>query len=355
MSLPFLEFLNLSYNEIKNIEPVAKLKSLNLKYIFLQRNLIEDIEPFLQSYFPALKILRVEGNNINVENEQDEEEKKKKKDIFNKIKKKFSEKFIYKSLKEQIKEFNKKYQLGIYKYDSESNQNNEIPIPEEEKKEEDKLEYQLIPEDGNTNKISIEISEKDVETKIANIVKIDLFDKKCGDKMLKYLFLIITYSSENKIKILKLRNNDIKDASMLARVNFSELRTLDLAVNNIENSDFLIDLKAEKLENLYLDNNYFKNLYPILNVNINTIINSKKLDKVEEKELEQLYKDSEENRSKDVEPLLKAKFKKLKNLSVDNQNVDYDDNNIFPKDNEGKSKKYQLNNQIAFQAESPEY
>jgi hypothetical protein len=173
--------------------------------------------------------------------------------------------------------------------------------------------------------------------------------------MLKYLFLIITYSSENKIKILKLRNNDIKDASMLARVNFSELRTLDLAVNNIENSDFLIDLKAEKLENLYLDNNYFKNLYPILNVNINTIINSKKLDKVEEKELEQLYKDSEENRSKDVEPLLKAKFKKLKNLSVDNQNVDYDDNNIFPKDNEGKSKKYQLNNQIAFQAESPEY
>ena len=213
----------------------------------------------------------------------------------------------------------------------------------------------MIPEDGNTNKISIEISEEDVETKIANIVKIDLFDKKCGDKMLKYLFLIITYSSENKIKILKLRNNDIKDASMLARVNFSELRTLDLAVNNIENSDFLIDLKAEKLENLYLDNNYFKNLYPILNVNINTIINSKKLDKVEEKELEQLYKDSEENRSKDVEPLLKAKFKKLKNLSVDNQNVDYDDNNIIPEDNEGKSKKYKLNNQIAFQAESPEY
>jgi len=56
MSLPFLEFLNLSHNEIQIIEPVAKLKSKNLEYIFLQRNKIKDLENFLGSDFPALKI-----------------------------------------------------------------------------------------------------------------------------------------------------------------------------------------------------------------------------------------------------------------------------------------------------------
>ena len=55
MSLPFLEFLNLSHNKIQIIEPVAKLKSKNLKYIFLQYNIIEDIKTFLESDFPSLK------------------------------------------------------------------------------------------------------------------------------------------------------------------------------------------------------------------------------------------------------------------------------------------------------------
>ena len=323
MSLPFLEFLNLSYNEIENIEPVAKLKSPNLKYIFLQRNKIEDIEPFLQSYFPVLKILRVEGNNIYEENEW-EEKKKMKKEIFNKIMNKFSEKFIYKSLKEQLIVFNKRYNSGIYKYFSKSNQNNEINIPEEEKIE----EFQLIIEDENENKIDIdrdknnnEISEKDVENIVKNIVKIDLYDKKGGDKMLKYLFLIITYASENKIKKLILRNNDIKDASMLARINFSQLKMLDLSVNEIEDSNFLTDLKADNLENLYLGNNHFKNFCPILNIDINEILNSKILNKIEEKDFKNLYKESEENRSKGIKPLLIDKFKKLKTLAVNN-NVD---------------------------------
>ena len=72
MNLPFLEFLNLGHNKIKKIEPIAKLKSKNLQYIFLQNNQIEDIETFLESEFPSLKILRVEDNNIIKENEKDE-------------------------------------------------------------------------------------------------------------------------------------------------------------------------------------------------------------------------------------------------------------------------------------------
>ena len=311
MSLPFLEVLNLSYNKIENIEPVSKLKSKNLKYIFLQRNQIEDIEPFLQSYFPALKILRVEGNNINGENYQDE--KAKKKEIINKIKKKFSEKFIYKSLKEQLIAFNKQYNLGIYKYFSQRYLN----IPEEKKSE----EFQLIIEDGNENKIDIdkyknEISEKDVENIVENIVNIDLSDIKGGDKMLEYLFLIIAYASENKIEKLILRNNNIKDASILTRINFSQLKILDISVNGIKDSNFLTDIKAENLENLYLDNKNFKEFYPKLNVNVNEI-----LSEMEEKEFKDLYIDSEKNLSKDVVPLLKSKFKKLKNCFLNKQNI----------------------------------
>ena len=352
MILPFLEFLNLSNNKIKNIEPIANLKSSNLQYIFLQVNQIEDIGPFSKSYFPALKLLRVEGNNnIDGENEQNEEEKKKKKENFKNIKKKFSEKFIYKSLKEQLIEFIKNYKLGIYKFNSSSNQNNDIHVPAEKECSE---ELQLIPEAGSEDKKTIEDkNEKEVVEIVGNIVKIDLFDKNGGDDILKCLFLIITYSNENKIKLLKLRNNNIKDASMLARINFSELKTLDLAVNEIKDSKFLTDIRAENLVNLYLDNNYFKDFYPILNVDVDEILNSDILKPGEENELKELYKESDANRSKDVEPLLKAKFKKLKNLSINDQNVS-DSNNKKSKDDELKPKNYKYNKECAFQAISPE-
>jgi len=213
MSLPFLEYLNLSFNRIHIIEPVSKLKSNNLEYIFLHCNKIKDIEAFLVSYFPALKILRVEDNNIGVEIEQDEWEKKKTKEILNKINKKYREKFIYKSIEEQIKEFSKKYRLGIYK----------------------------------------------------EIKNIDLCDKKGGDEMLKYLFLIITYQTENKIKYLNLRNNDIKDPSMLSRINFNKLIKLDLGANKIEDLKFLQNMNSENLKELYLDNNLINDICPILN------------------------------------------------------------------------------------------
>jgi len=134
--------------------------------------------------------------------------------------------------------------------------------------------------------------------------------------MLKYLFLIITYTNENKIEKLILRNNDIKDASMLARINFSQLKMLDLAVNEIKDSNFLTVIKAENLENLYLDNKNLKDFYQKLNVNVNEILSEK-----EENEFKDLYIDSEENLSKDVAPLLKSKFKKLKYCSLNNQNI----------------------------------
>lgn len=100
---------------------------------------------------------------------------------------------------------------------------------------------------------------------IEDIVKIDLSNIGGGDEMLKYLFLIITYQPENNIKHLILRNNDIKDPSMLNKINFNKLTKLDLGDNKIEDLNFLQNMKSENLKDLYLDNNLFKVIYPILN------------------------------------------------------------------------------------------
>jgi len=215
MSLPFLEFLNLSHNEIQIIEPITKLNSKNLQYIFLQNNKIEDIETFLESDFPCLKILRVEDNNLNEENGEDEEKKKNRENILKNIDSKYPEKFIFRPIKEIRENFKERFKL--------------------------------------------EISEDNEE--------IDLSDMLCGDGMLKHLFLIITSQNKNKIKKLILRNNKIKDPSILNRINFNKLEILDLAVNEITNINFISDMKAENLKYLYLDNNQIKDIYPILNTN----------------------------------------------------------------------------------------
>jgi hypothetical protein len=218
MSLPFLEFLNLSDNDIKKIEPITKLNAQNLEYIFLQKNIIEDINTLLDSDFGKLKLLRIEDSKFKEENE---EKKNQRSTNLAKIKKNFGERFFFTSMDEHIKQFKK-----ILKLDENADISGDSEI-------------------------------------------IDLHDKKGNQKMLKNLFLIITSKSINKIKTLILRNNDIKDLSILKRINFQSLETLDLAVNEITNLHFLLEMKAINLKNLYLDNNKFDydEIFPILNAN----------------------------------------------------------------------------------------
>ena len=214
MSLPFLEFLNLSYNQIQFIEPVTKLKSEKLQYIFLQNNKIEDMETFLESDFPSLKILRAECYNTDLNYEKD---KKKIEETSKKINKKYPERFIYTTIENQIKKFKEDYKYDI----SLDNEN-------------------------------IELEDKNIGD---------------GDKMLKNLFLIITYKPINNIKKLILRNANINDPSILNRIKFHKLEILDLSVNKIENLEFLLDMKAQSLKYLYLDYNKIKEIYQILNSN----------------------------------------------------------------------------------------
>jgi len=266
MSLPFLEFLNLSYNNIKIIEPVAKLKSKCLQYIFLQGNKIEDIKAFLGAELPGLKILRVEDGY----DKQNGETMKKIKELDNH----FSGRLIYKPIDKQIEEFK--------------------------------------------NKFKIEISE--------DINKIDLSDKDGGNEMLKKLFLIITYKPKNKINKLILRNNNIKDPSMLKWVNFNKLKILDLSVNKIKDLTFLLDMKSENLEKLYLDNNDFKEIYQILNSKLPILkvltLNKNDFESDEMKE-SPIFKRLEQ---KNVKIVKKEEYKKKDKENENNENKNNESN-----------------------------
>ena len=46
-NLPFLEKLNLSFNKINNIKPLSEINLRKLKYLFIHNNQIEDIQVFI--------------------------------------------------------------------------------------------------------------------------------------------------------------------------------------------------------------------------------------------------------------------------------------------------------------------
>ena len=200
MNLPFLEFLNLSFNKINNIKPLGEMNSKKLKYLFIQNNQIEDIQ-FIKNWdFPKLIILRLENNyNINENSES-----------FKMIVKYYKKTSIV--TKKKIEEIENLY----------------------------KIKY-----DDNTTKIELEGVKKEDEE---------------DELMLINLFIIISQKSENSISKLKLTNCKIKDPSILKRIQFNLLDELDLSFNNIKDLKFLKGMKAKNLKKLYLNNNNIKDL-----------------------------------------------------------------------------------------------
>ena len=199
MNLPFLEFLNLSYNKIKNIEPLGEIYLNNLKYLFIQNNIIQNIDVLLDPEFPTLEILRLENNKI------------------------FEDSQSFRKL------------LVLY--------NNYKNI----------LISNTAQIDGIRNKLNIN-NEKTIE--VGGTAE--------GDLILKYILIII--SSNNKIRKLNLSGNKIEDPSTLNRIIFHFLEELDLSFNNIKNMKFLKGMKAKDLKRLYLDNNYINDLSPLYNI-----------------------------------------------------------------------------------------
>ena len=202
MSLPFLEYLNMSHNNIEEIGAIAELNSKNLKEIFLHYNKVKNLVAFLDSSFPNLEIFRVEENE-NIQNSEN----------FEKIKKKYK-----KSINYRLKTF------------------------EEIKKE---------------CNIAIETNEKEI---------INLSDQKEGDKLLKNLYIFLTNENMIKLPNLKLINDNIENPSYLKRIKFINLQTLDLSMNNIKNLNFLLQMKINKLKYLYLNNNKIFDIFPLTKI-----------------------------------------------------------------------------------------
>ena len=55
---------------------------------------------------------------------------------------------------------------------------------------------------------------------------------------------------------------------MLNKINFNKLEVLDLAVNDVKDLDFLSNIEFENLKYLYLDNNNYNDISPLLNSNL---------------------------------------------------------------------------------------
>ena len=241
MNLPHLEYLNMSDNQIANIKPIAELNAKNLKEISLQNNNILDIGPFLKSDFPALERLRIENKNNRIDTSD-----KSFKDFINK----FENKVFYEE--KTYEQFQNDYKVELKK-----------------------------------------------ETKT-----LELGSLKGGNKLLQDLYLSI--KPDNEIKYLKLDNNEIEDVSLLSRIPLNKLQLLDLSLNHIKNVKFLLEMKLPNLKTLYLNCNEIYNIYPLI----------RKLDRNEEKDkkmrlnldilsLKENYLNQNDKNSKEMMKLIK--------------------------------------------------
>ena len=196
MNLPHLKAINLSFNKIENINSVANLNCPKLGEVLLQNNQIKDIEPFKNSTF-KLNIMRLENNQL----EKD----------FKEIREHFKGAI---NLEERTpKDFSKKYGREI-----------------------------------------------DLNKKI-----LDLKDLRKKDILLRDLYFVINYN--NIISELYLNNNEIRDASLLSRMPLVKLKILDLSLNLITNLQFIVDMQLPNLHTIFLNHNKINDLYPIIQIN----------------------------------------------------------------------------------------
>ena len=96
-----------------------------------------------------------------------------------------------------------------------------------------------------------------------NMINVEVKDTLKGDLMLKYIFIIFSHKNGNKIRKLKLTNNNIEDPSILNRIQFDFLEELDLSSNKIKSLKFLKGMKAKNLKRLFLNNNLIYDLSPL--------------------------------------------------------------------------------------------
>ena len=253
-----LEELTISECGIKNVSPLKNMNLSRLRKFDLSINEIENINTiFEDSVYPHLTEIVLNQNKINnFESIMD----KNKFPILSNLSIEGNQEISY---------WNEKF-FKIYRESM-------AKTPEEFKK-----------------KYKVEIKEV-----------LDLSNKKLVDTILEELYYIA--KSGIKIKELNLKNNDIKNCSMLSKINLIKIEKLDLSSNKIENLKFLSDMKIPNLEVIILDNNLIKDISPLKQIKkINELSEGEK--KLKEISLKNNNKiNNEDGKTKYVLKLLESK------------------------------------------------
>lgn len=196
-STKFLETLSLNDNKIEDINVLQKLDLKNLKLLNLQNNIIKDVKPLNEVNMPVLELLRIEGNNDLKPSMED----------MKKVIKKFSKQIIY--VVKTLEDFSKKYNVDIQR---------------------------------ETTKLNLDGNSK-------------------GNEILKDLYL--TLPEINDLSELRLADCGIDDIFILSRLFLPKLEKIDLSFNKLIKIEALCNLRPNKLKVLYLNDNIISDISPL--------------------------------------------------------------------------------------------
>jgi Leucine-rich repeat (LRR) protein len=218
-----LKDINVSNNSISNISALNDMVLPHLEFINMSENNITDVEPIAKLDSKNLKEIFLHRNRI--------------KDFSPFLRSNFP---ALERLRIENNNFNKDLQefkdlLEKYK---------------------GKIIYVAKTLDEFNNKYKVEI---DKEMKI-----ISLNDLRAQDTLLQELYYIL----EPDIKILEisLRNNDIKNVSLISRIPYKSIRIIDLSMNKISNLEFILEMKSKNLRELYLNDNLLNDISCLIKI-----------------------------------------------------------------------------------------
>ena len=196
-STGILESLSLNDNKIEEINALEKMDLKNLKLLNLQNNNIKNVKPLNDVNMPVLELLRIEGNN-DLNPAMDE---------MKKVIKKFGKQIIY--VVKNFQDFSTKYNVKIERATTKLNL------------------------DGNSN----------------------------GNEVLKDLYLILP--EINDLTELRLADCGIDDIFILSKLFLPKVEKIDLSFNKLIKIEALCNLRPNKLRTLYLNNNNISDISPL--------------------------------------------------------------------------------------------
>ena len=269
IEMPLIKNINLSYNEIEDINPL-KYISNKIEILNLKNNNIKNIDifKFLRKLFPEIKNINLINNDINIEENID---------ILNSSNEII--KYEYNNIEnyELIKKFNSKYNTDLL---------------------------------GGENEIN-------------------LLNKKIKSDGL-ILFADINFK---QLKKLNLRDNDLRDLKYLKGGNFKQLLKLNLSLNNLKNIDILSKINLARIRSLSLNENLVTDINILekvnftflreLNLGYNNIKDISVFERTNFNELNELYLNN--NQISDIKALGNNKNKKLELLTLSHNNINIEE------------------------------